>query len=70
MSQQAKDPTPEQIRERTAEIRAGWSAEEHHRRLRADLRPSFTLADGRQATIGSDDYEQHLEHHQRLQASG
>lgn|GEM_PF-2441774 len=33
-----KDPTPQQIAERAAEIRAGWSEAERERRLRFDWR--------------------------------
>ena len=55
------DPSPEQIEQLTAEIRATWTAAERLRRLRADWRPMFTLADGRQHGIEAADYEQHHE---------
>jgi hypothetical protein len=35
------DPTPEQIAERAAEIRRGWSADEERRRYRHDERYSI-----------------------------
>ena len=55
------DPSPEQIEQLTAEIRATWTAAERLRRLRADWRPMFTLADGRQQGIEAADYNQHHE---------
>jgi hypothetical protein len=55
------DPTPEQIEQLCREIQSGWSHRERMSRLRADWRPMFTLADGRQQDIEAADYEQHHE---------
>jgi hypothetical protein len=56
-----KDPTPEEIAELCLQIQATWSQRERMSRLRADCRPMFTLADGRQQGIEAADYEQHHE---------
>jgi hypothetical protein len=55
------DPSPEQIEQLTAEIRATWSHRERMSRLRADCRPSFTRCDGERLEIEAADYEQHHE---------
>ena len=41
------EPTPDEIRQACFEIQSGWSPQERHRRLRADLRPTIQTADGR-----------------------
>jgi hypothetical protein len=46
------DPTPKEITERAAEIRAGWSATEERRRYRHDERYSI------QAIVSADDNDQ------------
>jgi len=53
------DPTPADIERMTAEIRAEWTAEEKMRRLRPDLRPSFTRCDGEQIEMSAEGYERH-----------
>ncbi len=65
MSTQRRDPSPSEIAELTAEIRSGWTAEERLRRLRADLRPEYSLADGSMQTMSSVAYEAHHEYHNR-----
>ena len=62
------DPSPAEIEQLTAEIRATWSPAEKMRRLRPDLRPCFTLADGRMQDIEADVYNDHHERRADLQA--
>lgn len=59
------DPSPEEIRLACLEIQATWTAEEKMRRLRSDLRPTFTAADGRHLDMTSATYDGH--HRQREQ---
>jgi len=59
MSTNPQDPSPEEIAQRCAEIQAGWTAAEHMKRLRCDLRPSHMLADGRMRTMDAEDYRIH-----------
>jgi hypothetical protein len=56
-----QDPTPEQIAAACLEIQAGWSERERMTRLRADLRPTHRLADGRRETMTSEVYDAHHE---------
>jgi hypothetical protein len=58
-STRRRDPTPAEIAERAAEIRATWSPEETLKRLRADLRPWFRRCDGRREDFSLDVYEEH-----------
>ncbi len=53
------DPSPEQIRDRCAEIQCTWSDEEHHKRLRVDWRPMYRGCDGERETISSEVYSEH-----------
>jgi hypothetical protein len=62
---QNPDPSPEEIAELCLLIQADWSPAERMRRLRPDLRPCFTLADGRQQDIEADVYNGH--HEQRAE---
>ncbi len=62
------DPTLEEIAQRCAEIQAGWSEAERMKRLRADLRPTYTRCDGERETMDADDYEGHHEARAELQA--
>ena len=61
MTDRRADPSPEQISERCAEIRQSWTAEEHFRRMRPDMRPEYRLADGEYQEISAADYEAHHE---------
>jgi hypothetical protein len=71
MSLKRRDPTPEQIAERAAEIRSGWSPEETLKRLRSDLRPSVVLCDGRRHDFSIETYESHHNtREQLLEAAG
>ena len=55
-----RDPSPAEITERCAEIRATWSAVERQRRLRSDMRPTVAGADGRLHDVSADDLSTHL----------
>jgi hypothetical protein len=57
----AADPTPEHIREMCLLIQSEWTAEEKLRRLRVDLRPTFTTADGRRLEMTEAAYDRHHE---------
>jgi hypothetical protein len=60
------DPTPAEIEQLTAEIRATWTAAEKMRRLRSNQRPSVMLCDGRPMTMASEDYDRHHDAHEEL----
>ncbi len=64
----ATDPSPAEIAAACLLIQATWSPAERMRRLRPDLRPCFTLADGRQQGIDAADYETHHDRRAELQA--
>jgi hypothetical protein len=53
------DPSPEEIRLACLQIQSEWTEAEKLKRLRCDLRPSFTLCDGRQQGIDAEDYRSH-----------
>jgi hypothetical protein len=61
----AADPTPAEIAAACLEIQATWSERERMSRLRVDLRPTFTTADGRELEIDAAAYNRH--HEQRAQ---
>ncbi len=63
-----RDPSPEEIAELCLLIQQTWTAAEKLRRLRVDLRPAFTLADGRQHDIDAKTYADHHSQRQALQA--
>lgn len=65
--QQKADPTPEQIAERCLRIQATWTPAERMRRLRVDLRPTVSCADGRHVDVDASDYDEHLANHEALQ---
>ena len=58
---QPKDPSPAQIARECKRIQAGWTPAERLRRLRVDLRPVVTGADGRSHDVTADDFEAHTE---------
>lgn len=61
MSQQPRrDPTEAEIAIACAEIQRGWTASEHIKRMRPDLRPTFSLCDGERETMSGEAYERHL----------
>ena len=53
------DPSPAEITAACLEIQHGWTPEERMKRLRVDLRPAYTLADGRLRTMDAEDYRDH-----------
>jgi hypothetical protein len=61
-----KDPTPEQIAAACLLIQADWTPAERMRRLRSDLRPSFTSCDGRELEIDAAAYNRHHSDHEAL----
>ena len=63
------DPTPTEIAELCLLIQSTWTPQERMKRLRADWRPMFTLADGRQQGIEAADYEQHHDQRAELQTT-
>lgn len=65
--QRRTDPTPDEIAERCSEIRSTWSADELVSRLRADLRPQYRLADGRQQAMSNAGYNVHHKQREALQ---
>lgn len=62
-----QDPTLEQIAAACLLIRSGWSDDEKLKRLRADLRPSYRLADGRQQAMSNAAYNVHHGQREELQ---
>ena len=67
MASTNQDPSPAEIAQRAAEIRATWSPQEHFRRLRADLRPQVLTADGRLEPVTASNYDGHLANYEALQ---
>lgn len=63
-----RDPSPAEIEQMTAEIRAGWTPAERMKRLRPDLRPMFTSCDGRELEIDAEDYDHHHEQRELITA--
>ena len=53
------DPTVEEIRLACLEIQSTWTPEERMKRLRSDLRPTYTRCDGERETMAAEDYEGH-----------
>lgn len=62
-----RDPSPEEIAAACLLIQSTWSPREKLSRLRVDLRPAFTLADGRTHDIDSDTYNAHHEQREAIQ---
>ena len=65
-----KDPSPEQIAELCLQIQSTWTAQERMKRLRSDLRPTYTRCDGIEEHIDAEDYADHHEARETLQAMG
>lgn len=55
------DPTPEEIAERSREIRSEWSPLERWRRLRIDLRPHYIGLNGERHEMRAEAYDEHHE---------
>ena len=54
-----KDPTPVEIAAACLLIQAGWSEAERMKRLRVDLRPTYTRCDGETEEMAADVYNGH-----------
>ena len=54
-----QDPSPAEIAAACLEIQRGWSEQEKLKRLRVDLRPTFTRCDGERLEMSSEDYSEH-----------
>ena len=63
-----KDPSPAEIAAACLLIQAGWSETERLKRLRVDLRPTYTRCDGERLEMTSDVYDRHHERRAELQA--
>ena len=53
------DPTPEEIRLACLEIQSTWTPEERMKRLRSDLRPTYSRCDGVAEEMTAANYEGH-----------
>jgi hypothetical protein len=67
---QNPDPTPEEIAAACLEIQRGWTAEEKLKRLRADLRPTYTRCDGETEAMTAANYDGHHRARGELQTAG
>jgi hypothetical protein len=63
-----RDPTPAEIAQRCAEIQSGWTEAERLKRLRSDLRPTYTRCDGESEEMTADNYNGHHGQRAELQA--
>ena len=63
-----RDPTPTEIAAECLLIQAGWSEQEKLKRLRVDLRPTYTRCDGVTESMTADVYDRHHEQRAELQA--
>ena len=63
-----QDPSPTEISELCLQIQTTWTAQERMKRLRSDLRPTYTRCDGIEEHIDAEDYADHHEARERLQA--
>ena len=64
-----RDPSPAEIAAACLLIQAGWTEAERMKRLRADLRPTYTRCDGERETMAAEVYNGHHSERERLQAS-
>ena len=63
-----RDPTPEEIHLACLAIQSTWTAAERMKRLRPDLRPTYTRCDGVTESMTADVYDRHHEQRAELQA--
>jgi hypothetical protein len=63
-----QDPSPTEIAAACLEIQSTWTEAERLKRLRADLRPTYTRCDGVTETMTADVYDRHHERRSELQA--
>ena len=53
------DPTPAEIAAACIEIQSTWTPAERLKRLRVDMRPMVSCADGRLVAVDAEDYATH-----------
>ena len=63
-----QDPSPTEIAAACLLIQAGWSEAERMKRLRSDQRPAYQRCDGIEEHIDAEDYADHHEAREALQA--
>ena len=63
-----QDPSPTEIAAACLLIQATWTEAERMKRLRVDLRPTYTRCDGERLEMTSDVYDRHHERRAELQA--
>jgi hypothetical protein len=64
-----EDPSPAEIAAACLLIQAGWTEAERMKRLRSDLRPTYTRCDGVTEEMTAEVYEGHHERREKLQDS-
>ena len=62
-----QDPSPAEIAAACLEIQRGWSEQEKLKRLRVDLRPTFTRCDGEREEMSAGSYNGHHGQREKLQ---
>ena len=65
-----RDSSPAEIAAACLLIQSTWTAAERMKRLRSDLRPTYTRCDGIEEHIDAEDYADHHEARETLQAMG
>jgi hypothetical protein len=65
-----REPTPTEIAELCLLIQSTWAAAERMKRLRVDLRPHYQRCDGERLEMSSDDYSEHHEQRELINAIG
>ena len=63
-----RDPSPAEIAAACLEIQRGWSEQEKLKRLRVDLRPTYTRCDGVTESMTAEVYDRHHTRRAELQA--
>jgi len=59
MSTKPHDPSAAELAQACLQIQSGWTPDEAFKRLRADLRPMVSCADGRLLAMAADGYDAH-----------
>ncbi len=65
----SKDPTPKEIAAACLQIQATWTEAERMKRLRSDLRPTFTRCDGVAEEMTAEVYEGHHGQREKITSS-
>ena len=63
-----QDPSLAEIAAACLEIQRGWSEQEKLKRLRVDLRPTYTRCDGERLEMSSSVYDGHHERRELINA--